>query len=289
MNVHAEDALSALLDGELTDVEAADVRAHIERCAVCALELDTVREARELVRSLPEVEPPAGWIDELITGGEVIRLEPRRRAVMANVIVSVAAGLVVMVLAANLIGPAKNAPGVTAALERHASTVSALGDIFKGNEPSRFAPDEPAPPTTAAARNLDDLPGTFDAPGRLAGYRLIEAYRTPDGGVHLLYGKGKYALSVFERKGGVDWDQLPSGGARIDIADHRGWRWNDAPANGRLLVIEEDDITITIVGDQPGDAVLDVAVALPSSHSLSMSQRVTRAVAKALELFSPAP
>lgn len=283
---HAGDVLSALLDDELGAAEAEEVRAHVAGCHECTRELDDVRAARQLLRELPAVDPPAGWLEELLDGGRVVQLAPRRRAAMANVAVSVAAGLLLLVLSANLIGPVKQHPEVASALERHASTVSALGDIFRGGS-TRFTPPSPAPPTTAAQRSLTDLPTTYDAPERLAGYRLIKAYRTPDGGVHLLYRKGQYGLSVFETQGGVDWSELPDGGARMKLAGHEAWRWNVEPADGRLVVIEEDDITVTIVGDEPGDAVLSVAVELPRSRSLPIEQRVKRAVARALELLSP--
>lgn len=284
---HAGDALSALLDGELSDDEATAVRAHVAGCEACARELDDVREARRMLRELPNVEPPAGWLDGVLSDGVVVRLQPRRR-VFATVALSVAAGLLLFVVAANTIGPIEQRPDVDTALERHASTVSARGDIFHGNIP-RNTPTDPAPATTAVRRPVADLPDGFFAPKLLAGYRLVESYRTDEGGVQLLYRKGQYGLSVFERRGGVDWSELPTGGARTTIAGHDAWRWNDEPADGRLVVIAEDAITLTIVADEPGDAVLEVASALPISHSVSIERRITRAVAKALELLSPAP
>lgn len=285
---HAGHALSALLDGELTAVEADEVRAHVAGCHACTRELDDVRVARRLVRQMPAVEPPAGWLEEMLSDGRVARFAPRRRGAMASVAVSVAAGLLLVVLSANIISPAKRHPEVASTLERHASTVSALDDIFKSGA-TRLVPTDPVPPTTAAQRSMTDLPAPYDAPETLAGYRLIEAFRTPGGGVHLLYRKGQYGLSVFETPGGVDWSELPDGGTRIELSGHQAWRWNAKPASGRLLVIEEHDITVTIVGDEPGDAVLSVAAEMPHWRSLPIEQRVKRAVANALELLSPAP
>lgn len=285
---HAGDALSALLDGELGAVEADEVRAHVAGCHECTRELDDVRTARRIVRQLPAVEPSVDWLDGLLDDAVVGRMHRRRRAALANIAVSVAAALVLLVLSANVIGPARLHPEVANALERHASTVAALGDIFKAGL-TRLAPANPAPPTTASQRSMTDLPAPYEAPKTLVGYRLIEAYRAPDGGVHLLYRKGQYGLSVFETPGGVDWSELPPGGTRMELSGHDAWRWDAQPARGRLVVLEGDDMTVMIVGDEPGDAVLSVAAALPRSQSLPMEQRVKRAVAKALELLSPAP
>lgn len=287
---HAGDSLSALLDGELGNHEAAAVREHVASCDACANELDDVRQARRMLRELPAVEPPAGWLDHVLADspGAVVRLQPRRRRAFAASGLSIAAALLVMVLVAPTIGPAAHEPGVALAVERHASTVAALGGVFHTNA-SRNTPTDPAPPTTAVHRSVADLPPGFDAPALVAGYRLIEAYRTDEGGVHLLYRKGQYGLSIFERRGGVDWSKLPSGGRRISVAGRDAWRWNEEPADGRLLVMDDDDITLTIVGDEAGDAVLEVARALPTSHDVSMEQRIARAMAKALELLSPAP
>ncbi len=65
---HPGDALSALLDGELGDVDAAAARHHLAGCPTCEAELAVTSQARSSLRGLPPVEPPAGFIEGLIAG-----------------------------------------------------------------------------------------------------------------------------------------------------------------------------------------------------------------------------
>jgi hypothetical protein len=274
---HAGDLLSALLDGELSTSEAAGVQAHVATCPTCGTELADVRAARQLVRSLPAVDPPFPL--ELLP-------RVRSRAVVANVAASIAIGLLLLGVSAGGIGPAALQPEMSGAIERHASTVSALqaGGVMAAAP--RIEPTRQVPPTTAPRRDL----GGVQAPVELAGYELVDAYRALDGGQHLLYRRGGYGLSVFRHEGRVDWDALATEpGTFFEIGDRRAWRWDAAPSLGRLVVVEERNATITLVGDEPGDAVLDAARALPSDGGASRAERMSRAVARALELLSPVP
>jgi len=54
----AKEALSALLDGELTAAEADEVRAHLEGCPACRAELDALRRLVAEVKTLPPVSAP---------------------------------------------------------------------------------------------------------------------------------------------------------------------------------------------------------------------------------------
>ena len=290
MSEHAGDTLSALLDGALTVDEAATVREHVERCDACTRELDDVRDARRLVRSLDAVEAPAWFLASLLEDDRVVvPLRRGRRAVLAAVSGSVAAGLLLLVVAAASVSLSAVDPEVAASVERHASTVGALeaeGMIASAGD--RFVSPASVPPTTSDVRSADDLPAPYHAPELVAGYRLVEAYEMDDG-VHLLYRRGPYALSILELPGDVDWDALPDDGTRMRIGDHDAWRWDEVTADGRLYVVDGAGMVVVLVGDEPGDAVLDVAAALPGARSLPMTERVQRTVAKALELFSPAP
>lgn len=55
---HPFDLLSGLLDDEISPDEAARVTSHLASCDECRTELSAVREARDLVRALPEVDAP---------------------------------------------------------------------------------------------------------------------------------------------------------------------------------------------------------------------------------------
>jgi hypothetical protein len=53
-----DEALSALVDNQLTPDEAAHVHAHMDSCAACQERSQAVRSVAELLRGLPDVEPP---------------------------------------------------------------------------------------------------------------------------------------------------------------------------------------------------------------------------------------
>ncbi|MGI8984729.1 MAG: anti-sigma factor family protein [Acidimicrobiales bacterium] len=63
---HLGDALSALLDGELSPGEQEGARAHLAGCPRCAEELAVVGQARSWVRGLPQVDPPFGFYERIL-------------------------------------------------------------------------------------------------------------------------------------------------------------------------------------------------------------------------------
>ncbi len=67
-SAHLGDALSALLDGELSDADTAEARAHLAACPTCEAELGAIGQARTWLRGLPPVEPPADFFERLIAG-----------------------------------------------------------------------------------------------------------------------------------------------------------------------------------------------------------------------------
>lgn len=290
MTAHAGDALSALVDGALTAAEADSVRRHVAECEECARELDDVRHVRRLVRTMPAVEPPAEFYAALLASDVVVPITSRRRGgVLAPLTGSVAAGVLLLMLAAGSITPSAVGPEVVTSVERHTSTVGALeaGGLI-AHTVDRFVSPSSVPPTTAEPRPAGSLPAPFDAPARVAGYQLVEAYAMDDG-VHLLYRRGAFALSIFQMAGDLDWDALPEDGTRLRVAGKDAWRWDERTADGRLWVIDDDGMVVVLIGDEPGDAVLAVASELPGARSMPMRSRMQRTVAKALEQLSPAP
>jgi anti-sigma factor RsiW len=63
---HLGDALSALLDGELSMAQQETARAHLAGCTECSDELAAVGQARSWVRGLPQVDPPFGFYERIL-------------------------------------------------------------------------------------------------------------------------------------------------------------------------------------------------------------------------------
>lgn len=303
---HPSDELSALLDGELEPGEAMAVRTHVEGCRTCAEELHGVRSARLALRTLPGVDPPPGAMEALVErlrarGDDeapgpdetpVIPLAARRRRA-GSAVASVAAAVALVVLTASVLEPGAYRPGVTAAVDSHAASVKAMaaGGLVQadgGNRPLR--PFEPVTPTTAPERDPRALAPPYHAPELLAGgYRLVTAFAHPThpDGVQLVYERGRYALSVFEAPGRLDLDALPAGGRRVEVDGAEGWRWEAPGVAGRVVVYEQDGLVLTVVGDEPGEAVLEAARSIPPPRPSSVGHRLREMGAEVLEALSP--
>lgn len=91
---HPGDLLSAFLDGETSDEEAAEVLRHVETCGACRVELEDLATARAAVRGLPVLELPDGLAPRT---ARVTPIRSRRLAAIAAVaaaaVVTVAIGL----------------------------------------------------------------------------------------------------------------------------------------------------------------------------------------------------
>jgi anti-sigma factor RsiW len=116
---HLGDVLSALLDGELADAALVAAETHLEGCAECTHELRLASEARELIRGLPPVEPPATFYPALLAGR-------RRRLAVAALASAAVAGLTFVGLRAPQESPVT--PPVNQLVLDHAATASVSGD-----------------------------------------------------------------------------------------------------------------------------------------------------------------
>lgn len=127
---HPADALSALLDGELSPTEEAGVQAHLVGCLACRHEMEVVRVTRLWVRALPPVEPPFGLYERLL-----LPYRPRRRRAAMAMVGAAAAVAAVLVS----IAPAPQAPvdpSVATLIEAHATSASAEGDPLTNLAPA---------------------------------------------------------------------------------------------------------------------------------------------------------
>jgi hypothetical protein len=132
--------------------------------------------------------------------------------------------------------------------------------------PARFVVDAAAPLSATS------LAAPYRAPARLIeGYQRLGVYRR-DGAVHVLYGDGLYALSVFQQSG-----RLPGAPSRPTM---QGW------AGGQLMTWEDGPLVYTVVGDAPASEVARVAAAFPGPTPLSASQRILRSARVLVDVVS---
>lgn len=89
-----DDWLSALLDGELSTVEEAAVRAHVDTCDRCRHELAATERVRALVRGLPSLDLPAAVVERTRWVG---RRKVSRVGATAAAAVAVAASMAFLV------------------------------------------------------------------------------------------------------------------------------------------------------------------------------------------------
>jgi len=129
---HLGDALSALLDGELSDDDAAGARTHLAGCDVCEAEMAAVAQVRSLLRDLPPAEPPADFYRRIRTPVVTdtprpmpVPARPRRRVGVAAFAACAAATLVLLGFAAP--HDSETSPPVGRFIEAHA-TAAAGGD-----------------------------------------------------------------------------------------------------------------------------------------------------------------
>lgn len=137
---HLGDALSALLDGELSMRQQEAARSHLADCPDCTRELSEVGQARSWIRGLPLVDPPFGFYERMVrnpapvaaaaTFGGLATL--RRRAGLAALGAAAAA---VTVLGVGSPSQQPITPAVPRFVEAHAAGASAGADLL-----SKLAP-----------------------------------------------------------------------------------------------------------------------------------------------------
>ncbi len=114
---HAGDSLSALLDGELSPAQEAEVQAHLVTCMACRHEMEMVRVARLWLRALPPVEPPFGLYERML-----VPYRPGRRRIAMAFVGAAAAVAAVLVSVAPAPQPPVD-PSVATLIEAHATSV----------------------------------------------------------------------------------------------------------------------------------------------------------------------
>jgi anti-sigma factor RsiW len=149
--------LSALLDNELAGAERADLEAHLQGCADCRAELESLRRTRALLRALPQPALPRRFL---------LPLEPAAQQFASESTQAQRSGL--MPLAPSLAQPARPAPVPLSAARssrilrstqvvRWLSAIAAILGLFLllGSAFSSFSPGKG---TTTSASNA---PGAY--------------------------------------------------------------------------------------------------------------------------------
>lgn len=235
---HLGDGLSALLDGELGEHEADLAAAHLDACEACRDELAAVQAGRALVRGLPFVEPPVGFVDQVIGS----RRRRRRRA-------AAAAGLASVATFATLVlgGAYDEMPEVGAdlAMLQEAHLGSPMGE-----------PMEP-----------DEMPGTV-VPPRIDRFERTQVHADRQL-VQVTYAdEAGHQLTIFEGRGSVPgaW-LLDAEPMELEVDGDARQGFVAAFDQVRVLVLEVGDSVYALLADTSddlGDEVLvDAADDLP--------------------------
>lgn len=132
--VMREDALSAYLDGELDDVERAEVEARLATSPEWRAILEELRETRDALRALPAVDPPPDLWSRILGDDQVVDLAAKRRErrerrpVWKLVAAAAAAVIVIVVGIAAVPRPDKVEPAVATFTKAHATRSSLSND-----------------------------------------------------------------------------------------------------------------------------------------------------------------
>ena len=247
---HLGDALSALVDGELSPAEEAEARRHLDECADCADELAATQATADLVRGLPAVDPRFGFYERLLRPSFGSGSSDRRRVRIALSVASAAA------VVALVVGLVSNLSGT--------EVTPAVDDMVEVHEAGFL------PATGFAAMPADEL-DDLEAPSVLdGGFRREEVYERP--GDHLLaaaYRSGTDTLTVFEQDGALDAEALDP---QMEAMDAHAWAM-EAGDGLHAVVFERDGVVYTVVGDASMAVLLVVGEDLPDGPDPSLLQR----------------
>ena len=142
-----EDLISAYLDGECTETERAAVAARLESDNEWQAVFAEVSAARDALRALPPVEPPAGFIEFLIDADapKRARAHRSRRARTFAGLAAVAAIVAGFMLASPKHDNTRVAPPIATLADSHGATVSLQSDPVSGLAPIAATPGSTEP------------------------------------------------------------------------------------------------------------------------------------------------
>jgi hypothetical protein len=258
---HLGDDLSALLDGELSAEQEAAARAHLDGCASCRDELAAVEDARQMLRALPFVDPPAGFLD-----GFIGRRHRRRRVAVAAAGFASVATLLTIVAA----GPMDDVPDLAPQPEDLAAAHLEPG----ANQPM----------------DNDDMDDDIPVVTRLARFERTDMFDDGDM-THVVLSAPGAELSVFEGYGELEWDTPPGGGHRMEVEVGDGsaeaWMCDVEGTDASVLVVEAGDLVYALVSDLPMETLVEAAADLPEAGDPALVERARTVVVRMSASFRP--
>jgi len=260
-NGHLGDRASGHLDGQLEDHEHIEAEEHLAHCATCSAMRQRVAEVRQALRSLPPVEPPAGFYERLLAGTfPSVRV---RRGLRLGVLNAVAAAAIwVLVLGVgNFTAARRVAPSVGTSVSFHQAAMTTA----------------PTPQPDSVA-----LSSRWQLPAEASQFRLASVMVEPRG-VRAEYTNGASLVTVMRQRGRLDWSHLPSDvsksrvdGQRVVVAGDQQWS---------VLFVERAPYVYTVVAPVGSGVVEQIAAALPGSKSRSLSDRLEGAANGLVDCF----
>jgi anti-sigma factor RsiW len=266
MSEHLHELLSAYLDGEVTADERALVESHLAACEGCSLELAAADGSRLLLRSLPAVEPAAGFLDRVTTPAPVAlgsRIRRDRRFGLVNLVAAAAVWIAI-------IGFAR--------IDRSGSSVADANPFVAAHQsvvPSFLAGNrQPAAPTEATKRHVPEvLAGRYEFVG------VVRDYGRPQA----IYSDGEHVMSVFSEPGRLNVSALPSSATRLLVNGTPAWQ---VVADGVQVVFIPRAADVVVVVGETDDMMSGAAGAQEFATNNSLSDRLEAAARGLLDTFS---
>ncbi len=254
----AEEVLAGYEDGVLEPEERAAVQAHVEGCAVCQKTLEDLALVRQVMRTLPFVEPPAGFYER------TLRLGPRpRRSSSKRLGYGLLATLAVLAATLALVAVIGHRSG-----EVHPAVGAAVEQLLR--------------PSPRAVPNMLAEPAG-GLPTSLAGFQFVQVVEA-GGRTHDLYADGGRGLDVTWDEGRLDLDPRPPGAQLLSVEGQPGWVAVERGLG--QLAVQRGERVYAVIGALDVDGALDVATALPAaSASRSIVDRAESAGHALLEAF----
>jgi hypothetical protein len=263
---HPVEDLSALLDGDLAAEPRAAVESHLQGCATCRAELAELEVVRQVLRTLPFVEPPRGFYDRTMRQGP----RPRRTASLRfgqSVIISII-GLAVVLLVVAVV--ARRQPDVDPSV---AAAVAGYDEVA----------DRPVAPSQQLEPPSEDAqPGSV--PQALALGFVLESARPRAASEAVYVDENRRRLLLRWADGELDDGELDQGAVPVEVGEEPAWYV--AVGGTGVLAVQRGDRAYVLAGVLSSDELIAVAAAIPvTSDDASVGEQVQAAGRALLEAF----